>query len=105
MWRLLIDKIRDTKYEIRQRSAHLVEFSPAEDYSPMNLFSYFVSRISYFGGTMATGTGTGTPATTPDGVTGADLLLTIRTALGDEAAETWSDGDLLSFPERRRARV
>jgi hypothetical protein len=46
---------------------------------------------------MATGSGTGMPATTPDGVMGAELVMTIRTALGDEAAGTWSDGDLLSF--------
>jgi hypothetical protein len=46
---------------------------------------------------MATSTGTGTPATTPAGVTGADLLLTVRAALGDEDAETWSDATLLSF--------
>lgn len=46
---------------------------------------------------MATGFGTGSPATVPDAVLAADLLASIRVALGDEAEASWSDGQLLSF--------
>jgi len=46
---------------------------------------------------MANGFGTGSPATTPDGVLAGALLATIRTALGDEDEATWSDSRLLGF--------
>lgn len=46
---------------------------------------------------MATGSGTGTPASAPGTTTAAQLIAAIRPALGDEAAAVWPDAELLGY--------
>lgn len=46
---------------------------------------------------MATGTGTGTQAASPNTTTAADLLVFVRAALGDGGSAVWPDSELLGY--------
>lgn len=46
---------------------------------------------------MATGSGTGTAATSPTATTAAVLITTVRAILGDETADVWPDAELLGY--------